>query len=97
MKYLILKFNITFTGDSLLNEITRITSEFCAILSTPMGRQETIEDSRTVPVVHPQLCVSKRHFDGRNTAYTDGRYRPSDEARMAYEEAERVSFDDITG
>ena len=86
-----------FTGNSLLAEIRNIMSEFCAILSTPMGRQESNEESRTVPVVHPELCVSDRHFDGRNTAYTDGRYRPSDEARMAYEEAERVSFDDITG
>ena len=71
-------------------------SEYCAILSTPMGRrQETNNDNRPVPVVHPQICVSERHFE-RNTAFTDGRYRPLEDGRMAYKDAEQVSFDDIT-
>ena len=80
----------------MLAEIRNIMSELCAILSTPMGRQESNEESRTVPVVHPELCVSEQHFDGENTDFTDGRYRPLEEGRVAYQTAELLSFDDMT-
>ena len=62
---------------------------------SPMGEKESVEQQFQCPVVHPELCVSENHFK-KNTAFTDGKYLPLDEGRKAYEEAERVSFADIT-
>ena len=47
-------------------------------MKCPIGKSESDEKSSSVPVVHPQLCVSVDHFTG-NTMFLDGKYRPLDE------------------
>ena len=61
-----------------------------------MGKQDTVQMSQEVPVVHPIIKVSEDHFI-RNTAFTDGRYRVLEEQRSAYKNAEKVQFDDVVG
>ena len=61
-----------------------------------MGKQDTVQMSQGVPVVHPIIKVSKYHFR-RNTAFTDGRYRVLEEQRRAYKNAQKVQFDDLVG
>ena len=62
---------------------------------SPMGKDDTLEESERVPLVHPQLCISVDHYK-KNTAVTSGRYT-SDEGRKIYGRAPRVSFQDVIG
>ena len=63
---------------------------------SPMGRDDTLEESERVPMVHPQLCISVDHYS-KNSALTSGRYKSSDKGRKIYKEAPRVSFQDVIG
>ena len=61
-----------------------------------MGRDDDDKVECTpAPIRHPQLCVSEDHFT-KNTAFTDGTYKPSEEGRTAYQYAPRISFNDVT-
>ena len=77
-------------------KIKEVLQNNCGILSDPMGKADTIQMSREVPVVHPIIKVSEDHFE-KNTAFTDGRYRVLDEQRSIYKRAQKVQFDDVVG
>ena len=84
---------IFLIGKSLLRQLAEKQRAHCSILVSPMGRME--ENSQDVPIVHPQLQISVKHFE-KNTAFTDGTYKQSEGIRQAYEEAPQISFKDIT-
>ena len=65
-------------------------------MKCPIGKSESDEKSSSVPVVHPQLCVSVDHFV-ENTMFSDGKYRPLDEQLAAYKDAPRASYADLEG
>ena len=67
----------------------------CEILTSPIGYDDSLEKSRTTPVVHPKLCQSSDHFN-KNNARADGKYRPMKEEQGFYEKAAEIEFDDIT-
>ena len=68
----------------------------CGILSDPMGKPDSAQTSQQVPIVHPVIKLSEKHFR-ENTAFTDGTYRVLEEQRNAYCYAEKVLFDDVVG
>ena len=61
-----------------------------------MGKQDTVQMSEEVPVVHPIIKLSEDHFR-KNTAFADGKYRVLEEQQKAYKDAEEVQFDDVVG
>ena len=61
-----------------------------------MGKPDFIQMSQDVPIVHPTIKISKNHFR-KNTAFTDGTYRVLEEQKRAYEDAEKILFDDVVG
>ena len=79
-----------------MDEIRELMCDVCSDLFTPMGKRVSKEQSENTPIVHPELNVSVNHF-AKNTAFTDGRYRPTEETKKAYERAPNVSFTDLTG
>ena len=80
----------------MILKIKEVLQTKCGILADPMGKQDTVQMSEEVPIVHPIIKLSKDHFK-KNTAFTDGRYRVLEEQRRAYKNAEEVHFDDIVG
>ena len=80
----------------LILKVKEVLQNKCGILADPMGKQDTVQMSQEVPVVHPIIKVSEDHFR-RNTAFTDGRYRVLEEQRSAYKDAEEIQFDDVVG
>ena len=73
-----------------------LLKRFGRVLATPMGRQESEDDSARVPVVHPQLNVSVDHFNS-NRAHTDNTYRPLETEKMAYGTSPTIHFSDLLG
>ena len=80
----------------MILKIKEVLQTKCGILADPMGKQDTVQMSEEVPIVHPIIKLSKDHFK-KNTAFTDGRYRVLEEQRRAYKNAEKVQFDDVVG
>ena len=68
----------------------------CGILSDPMGKPDSAQTSQQVPIVHPVIKISEKHFR-KNTAFADGTYRVLEEKRNAYYYAKKVLFDDVVG
>ena len=68
----------------------------CGILSDPMGKPDSYQTSQEVPIVHPIIKLSEKHFR-KNTAFTDGTYRVLEEQRTAYYDAPKIQFDDVVG
>ena len=93
--FILILFDV-FTDGCLILKIKEVLQNKCGILSDPMGKQDSVQMSQEVPVVHPIIKLSKDHFR-KNTAFTDGRYRVLEEERKAYKYAEEVQFDDVVG
>ena len=80
----------------MILKVKEVLQNNCGLLYDPMGKQDTVQMSQEVPVVHPIIKMSEDHFT-ENTAFTDGRYRVLEEERKAYKDAEKVQFDDVVG
>ena len=80
----------------MILQIKEILQKNCSILSDPMGKPDTVQMSQEVPIVHPIIKISEDHFR-KNTAFTDGTYRVLEEQKRAYEDAEKILFDDVVG
>ena len=77
---------------SLILQVKEVLLKHCCILVDPMGKKDTVQQSKKVPIVHPIIKFSRNHFK-YNSAFTDGKIKTLEERQRAYKDAPNFNFD----